>query len=344
MAKRTRASKSDFAADKQGGNAVQRANVRRAQQSGRQRAKAQAERTAASTPSARKRTSERTSERSGGRTKKASPQSNSSSTHGASSTPPNTPLPVSTATRRSFVWVLILLVAGLIGLAAARNGRNWWAALQVGAAPIHAESATATAPAAAAINNPEATPTAANEGEAVHIGIISGHRGNDSGSVCSDGLTEASINFNTATRVAGLLRSEGYRVDILDEFDARLNGYKADVLLSIHSDSCTYINDQASGYKIARFLYSDIPAVEDKLVACVSSRYKKATGLRFHANTVTHNMTEYHALRKIDPKTPGAIIELGFMYLDRTILTKRQDDMARGIADGLDCFLKEEKP
>jgi len=76
----------------------------------------------------------------------------------------------------------------------------------------------------------------------------------------------------------------------------------------------------------------------------VSSRYRKATGLRFHANTVTHNMTEYHALRKIDPKTPGAIIELGFMYLDRNVLTKRQDDMARGIADGLNCFLKGEKP
>ena len=91
------------------------------------------------------------------------------------------------------------------------------------------------------------------------IGIVSGHRGNDSGAVFKDGLTEAQVNLDHATRVASFLRAEGYEVDILDEFDARLKGYRALALLSIHADSCAYINDLATGFKAARALESRMP-------------------------------------------------------------------------------------
>ncbi len=184
-----------------------------------------------------------------------------------------------------------------------------------------------------------ATPDPANR-----IGIVSGHRGNDSGTICKDGLTEAQVNFDHATRVASFLRAEGYEVDILDEFDARLKGYRALALLSIHADSCTYINDLATGFKVARALESRVPEVEDALVACLSSRYKRATGLRFHANTVTRDMTEYHAFGEIDPQTPAAIIETGFMSLDRVIVTRRPQQVAQGITDGVLCFLRKEQP
>ncbi len=288
---------------------MQRANVRRTQASGKRRAREQANRTAGLPITSAPPTT----------------QSSGASTAGF---------------RRQFVWLLILVALGLIAVALARNSSNWLTALRALATPlgpgVSSNSIDTPRPITASV--PATSPPRAT------IGIVSGHRGNDSGATCDDGLTEVSINFDTATRVAGLLRAEGYAVTILDEFDTQLNGYKADALLSIHSDSCKYINDQATGYKVARFLYSDIPQVEDKLVACISARYKKATGLRFHANTVTHNMLEYHALRKIDPKTPGAIIELGFMNLDRGVLTHRQNDMARGIVSGLQCFLREEKP
>lgn len=189
---------------------------------------------------------------------------------------------------------------------------------------LRIEQATATAP------------------TAIRIGIVSGHRGNDSGAVCQDGLTEAQVNFDTAQRVATLLRTQGYVVDILNEFDPRLKGYQAALLLSIHADSCTYINDLATGFKVARVYNSRIPLDEDRLVGCITTRYMKSTGLRFHQNTVTTDMTRYHAFNEIDVQTPGAIIETGFLYLDRQLLTQHADLVAQGIYTGLLCFLNNE--
>lgn len=210
-------------------------------------------------------------------------------------------------------------------------------------APTWLSGASADAPGAAATSGAAglAMPTDIANGR---IGIVSGHRGNDSGTVCQDGLTEAEVNFNHATRVASFLRAEGYTVDILDEFDERLKGYRAEVLLSIHADSCTFINDQATGYKVARALESSIPATEDELVACLRSRYQAATGLQFHANTVTYDMTQYHAFREIDSDTPAAIIETGFLYLDRPMLERKPEVVAKGITDGLLCYLRHQQP
>ncbi len=91
------------------------------------------------------------------------------------------------------------------------------------------------------------------------VGIVSGHHGNDSGAVCPDGLTEAQVNFDVATRVAIEMRQRGYRVDVLDEYDPRLVGYHALLLLSIHADSCDYINNEATGFKVAHVLDSKVP-------------------------------------------------------------------------------------
>ena len=247
---------------------------------------------------------------------------------------------ISPNARRGFVWGVIGLAAALLLLALFQNRGSWLAALlpKPGAVPSAERTSN---PATNAISTTQSANTDTWQNR---VGIVSGHRGNDSGTVCDDGLTEAQVNFDTATRTASILRAQGYTVDVLDEFDVRLKGYRALALLSIHADSCEYINDLATGYKVARFLYSSISKEEDKLVACVSARYAKATGLVFHRTTVTHDMKEYHAFREIDPLTPAAIIELGFMYKDRTILVRRKDDVAQGVANGLLCFLKNEKP
>lgn len=171
------------------------------------------------------------------------------------------------------------------------------------------------------------------------IGIVSGHHGNDSGAVCQDGLTEAQVNYDIANRVAGEMRQRGYRVDVLDEFDPRLNNYRALLLLSIHADSCDYINEQATGFKVAHVLDSRVPEQEDKLVACIADQYAARTGMHFHKNSVTRDMTNYHGFYEVAPDTPSAIIETGFLRLDRVILTERADLVAQGIVDGLMCYL-----
>ena len=85
---------------------------------------------------------------------------------------------------------------------------------------------------------------------------------------------------------------------------------------------------------------SAIPEEEDRLVGCLIREYAAATGLRFHRDSITFDMTGYHAFKEIDPMTPGAIIELGFMGADRSLLTDRSYEVAQGVARGIACFLE----
>jgi N-acetylmuramoyl-L-alanine amidase len=174
------------------------------------------------------------------------------------------------------------------------------------------------------------------------VGIVAGHKGNDSGAVCPDGLTEAAINLEVANRVKLNLEAAGYQVALLDEFDDRLVGLKALALVSIHADSCDFINELATGFKVTSSLDSPVPDQAARLVACLQDRYQTRTQMNFHANSITFDMTAYHAFREIDAQTPAAIIETGFLNLDRRILTEQPDLVAQGITDGILCYINNE--
>jgi N-acetylmuramoyl-L-alanine amidase len=149
------------------------------------------------------------------------------------------------------------------------------------------------------------------------IGIVAGHWGNDSGTVCDNGTTEADVNLKIATLVQQKLAALGFETDLLQEFDPRLSSYHAAVLVSIHNDSCNYINDQATGFKVA---------------SAMSSR---------DAN-LANDMSLYHAFNEIDPSTTAGIIETGFLKLDYDILTSKTDLVATGVANGILCFVNNE--
>jgi N-acetylmuramoyl-L-alanine amidase len=185
----------------------------------------------------------------------------------------------------------------------------------------------------------QSTPTASPRPK---IGIVAGHWGNDSGSVCQDGLTEEEVNLKIAQIVLETLKRDGFDVDLLKEKDSRLNGYRAVVLVSIHNDSCNYINDLATGFKVAAAQASAYPEKATRLTACLSQRYAQATGLTFHYNSVTPDMTDYHTFREINPDTTAAIIETGFLNLDREILTQHTDKVAQGVSDGILCYVRNE--
>jgi N-acetylmuramoyl-L-alanine amidase len=174
------------------------------------------------------------------------------------------------------------------------------------------------------------------------VALISGHAGYDSGAICTDAegnviLTEAEVNALVATLAAGLLREAGADVLLLDEYDPRLDGLEVDVLLSLHADSCV----DATGYKAAYYAASRIPTAADRFLACIDDHYAAVTGLPRHPDTVTVNMTEYHAFRKIASTTPAAILELGFLGGDQTLLTQDPARVARGVADSILCFLEQ---
>jgi hypothetical protein len=79
-----------------------------------------------------------------------------------------------------------------------------------------------------------------------------------------------------------------------------------------------------------------------RLTACLRARYGAATGMPIHSTSVTNDMTQYHAFDEIDPNTTAAIIEVGFMNLDRQILEKSPEIPAQGIVSGILCYLRNE--
>lgn len=181
----------------------------------------------------------------------------------------------------------------------------------------------------------------------LRVGIVAGHSGNDSGAVCYDGngnvtLTEADVNLEIAALVEQQLKQKGFAVDLLREFDTRLNGYRALAIISIHNDSCEYVNDEATGFKVAAALNTSDVNRANRLTACLVDRYQRSTKMTFHAGSITGDMREYHAFREIDPSTVAAIIETGFLNLDREMLTKQTDLVAAGVVDGILCFANNE--
>jgi N-acetylmuramoyl-L-alanine amidase len=179
---------------------------------------------------------------------------------------------------------------------------------------------------------------------AIRIGIVSGHWGNsgDPGANCQDGTKEQTVNLTIASLVRQKLQARGYIIDLLQEFDPRLDSYYAAVLLSIHADTCDFIDNQATGFKVAASTYSRDQNLANRLTACMDERYGGVTGLRLHSGSVTVNMTDYHAFSAIDPATSAAIIETGFLNLDREILVHHPDIVSDGIVSGILCFVNNE--
>jgi N-acetylmuramoyl-L-alanine amidase len=186
------------------------------------------------------------------------------------------------------------------------------------------------------------------------IGIINGHSGpplnpaftEDPGAICDENgdgipeLRELDINTSVAYRVANLLVADGYEVEILNEWDARIQGYRADALISIHTNTCENLGFGANGFNMTAYERSPMIDRDNILVDCLVSTYTQATGLPRHFGSPP-DLVDYHAFRKVSVDTPTVIIELGFMFADRQILVERPDDMAGGIFRGIDCFFQD---
>ncbi|MCB0190157.1 MAG: N-acetylmuramoyl-L-alanine amidase [Caldilineaceae bacterium] len=177
------------------------------------------------------------------------------------------------------------------------------------------------------------------------IAIISGHAGNDSGAICvgADGtptVTEQAINAEVAERLSRRLRRGGATVTILEEFDPRLDLLQRDLLISLHADSCI----ESSGYKIAYNTRAEVLPKTSKLDGCFAQQYASITNLPLQVNTITHDMTDYHAFRKIAPTTPAVILEMGFLGGDQGLLQEQPETVARGIAESIRCFFQSANP
>jgi N-acetylmuramoyl-L-alanine amidase len=238
-----------------------------------------------------------------------------------------------------------------------RRGTFYFLEITFGAAIVLATLFTAWTPSLTAslspnppvVQQPVVQPTTKPVGQPTEtprttplVGIVAGHSGNDSGTVCQDGLTEVFVNTTIAGYVQKDLRDQGIDVVVLKEFDPRLVGFKANALVSIHADSCEYINEQATGFKVAASWANPHPERSARLTSCIRSRYGAVTKLPLHSTSVTTDMSSYHAFGEIDENTPAAIIETGFLNLDRDMLQNHPELPAQGITEGILCYLRNE--
>lgn len=264
--------------------------------------------------------------------------------------------PLSTRVRQIVVTALLLAALGIgVSGAAGRGGEH---SLRAVGGPL----AGGTPPRPTATASPPATrpkPTQALPAGPVagRIGLQVGHwhadelpdelavlRSQTGGE--GGGFREVDINYAVARQVAALLTERGVTVDLLPATVPP--GYSAQAFVAIHCD----VNNDASrrGFKLTRYGDSAIAPRDDALVALVAASYGAATGQPTDPE-ISQAMLYYYAFNSgqyrhaIDPATPAAIVELGFLTnpADRLLLTTGTETVARGLAAGLLRFLLDQQ-
>lgn len=181
------------------------------------------------------------------------------------------------------------------------------------------------------------------------IGLVAGHWGYDAGAVCLDAngdvtLIEAELNHKTMILVQQKLEGLKYSVEIFQEFDEGLKNFSGDALISIHADSCEFIDETATGFKVAAAQSKASDNKSEKLVNCMANEYEKTTGLFYHFESVTVDMRDYHAFSELDDNTSAMVIETGFLNLDHSLLIDHTEIVADGIVNGINCFTGRSSP
>jgi len=196
------------------------------------------------------------------------------------------------------------------------------------------------------------------ERPALRVGLQAGHwqiaelpedqaRLRDQTGGSGGGYREVDINLAVGQAAAALLAAQGVAVDLLPA--AVPPGYRAAAFVAIHCDASTA--GGAHGYKLARYRESPIGERDDRALAQLSDVYGPTLGLPLD-DGITRAMTAYYAYNRrryqstIDPRTPAALFELGFLTNagDRAILVGQQARIAAALAAGVLRFLESDRP
>ena len=192
--------------------------------------------------------------------------------------------------------------------------------------------------------NPEQLPTLLPNDQS-RIGLVAGHWGYDSGHTCGSELNnirEIDVNLRVATMVRDYLTEQGYQVDLLQEFSPELRDYTGLALVAIHTDTCEFVNGHATGFKVSSIGKVTYPVESANLNNCLVDRYERRTNLDYLGNTVSSDSENFYDYGKINDYTTASIIETGYLNLDYRLLTEKTDQVARGLADGILCYINNE--
>ncbi|MBI4761745.1 MAG: N-acetylmuramoyl-L-alanine amidase [Chloroflexi bacterium] len=206
------------------------------------------------------------------------------------------------------------------------------------------------------------------------VGIQAGHWQTEVGATCPDGTREVDVTVAVANKAAHILRGRGYKVDVFPAPARYTHNYSAAAFVALHADQCDALS---YGYKVSRWHGTRGSGTNgsgdatDQWVNALWSAYGAATGLAKDTEPghFTPCMVEYYALNPteggrictghpkadqenwtqvhgVSAKTPGAIIEMGWLSGDYAFITSDagQDKMALGIANAVDEFLNKTVP
>jgi hypothetical protein len=157
------------------------------------------------------------------------------------------------------------------------------------------------------------------------------------------GFTEVDVSLEIGTRVADLLKSHGYIVDLIPTTVPQ--GYLADAFVALHMDGDG--TGENSGYKMAHG--SRRGPYEQQLLEDIKAEYGAVTGLEWDQPHVSRSMLGYFAFSwqryrsSTSPFTPSVILEMGYLSNDgdRALAIDHPDVLAIGIANGIERFLSE---
>jgi hypothetical protein len=165
---------------------------------------------------------------------------------------------------------------------------------------------------------------------------------NNGGGTSKSGVPEWQVNLMVAEEIAMILEKEGIVVDILPATVPPR--YWADAFVSLHVDG----NDSSlvSGYKVAA-ARRDMTGQAEGLSRLIEEKYGELTKLPLDSN-ITRTMRGYYAFswhryeHAIHPKTPGVIVEMGFLSnpRDARFLINNPEVPAQAVALALIAFLK----
>ena len=157
-----------------------------------------------------------------------------------------------------------------------------------------------------------------------------------------NGIDEVDVSLDIAQRLANLLKSHGYIVDIIPTTVPL--GYLADAFVALHLDGDGV--GEAEGYKLAHGSRRGV--YEQQLLDDISAEYGAATGFAIDPNT-SSSMRGYYAFNwqryrsATSPFTPSVILEMGFLSNDhdREFILNNPDTVAAAIGNGIERFLAE---
>ena len=175
------------------------------------------------------------------------------------------------------------------------------------------------------------------------IGILPGHYGLDSGYQCGpefNFVKESDVNLRLAVMVRDYLQSQGYTVDFMHEFDPVLTNYTALALVSIHANQCNASNQ--SGFNVTTGGQNSYPSESKRLNDCLTYHYMQNSGLEFPGENYTPGEEMLYSFDNVNNYTTISIIHTGFLGNDYRTISEKTNNLAKGIADGIICYVEDE--